>query len=184
MRPQETGTGRRRAGPLLLVLARVQKSRGASWAHALILGPRLLWRRRAWRHTKRTKQGPFGFSEAPAICAQPCATDQIAKHPGHVPVVAVVIFQRNVQELRQVGVAAVGCRSSCVYRDLRAEDSCGAYELVDDGWTRRGDGAVDVDYHHSRTPTVRQPLHDLGQRDEKQEHCRELELQEWSGQIS
>ena len=56
---------RRRAGPV--------------WARALILGPRLLWHRRAWRHTKRTKQGPFGFSEAPAICAQPCATDQIAK---------------------------------------------------------------------------------------------------------
>ena len=51
----------------------------AGWARALILGPRLLWHRRAWRHTKRTKQGPFGFSEAPAICAQPCATDQIAK---------------------------------------------------------------------------------------------------------
>ena len=51
----------------------------AGWARALVLGPRLLWHRRAWRHTKRTKQGPFGFSEAPAICAQPCATDQIAK---------------------------------------------------------------------------------------------------------
>ena len=77
--PQETGIVRRRAGPLPSALARVQKTRGAPFGTSPKSGRAAAVAGRILASHNRTIPSPFGFSEALAIRAQPCATAQIAK---------------------------------------------------------------------------------------------------------
>ncbi|CAH0373278.1 unnamed protein product [Pelagomonas calceolata] len=86
---------------------------------------------------------PYIF-EGPYFGCGYSTPNKIAERPGHVAVIAVVVLQRNIEELRQVGVAAVGCWSGRIDGDLRAEDPRGSHQLVDDGWARRRDGAVNI----------------------------------------
>ena len=113
------------------------------------LGPRLLWHRRAWRHTKRTKQGPFGFSEAPAICAQPCATDQIAK--------------RRAALLQRPKAAASNFAWPCAGR-YDATDGVSAGHLRRFGAAARKKCATAIARREAgtaRRPSTRRPLHKL-----------------------
>ena len=78
MRPQETATVRGRAGPLPSALARVQKTRGGRLGSCSRFGAPAVASSSLASH-KTHETGSVWLSEAPAICAQPCATDQIAK---------------------------------------------------------------------------------------------------------
>ena len=80
------------------------------------------------------------FSRARTLAAGTPPPIKIAERPRHVAVIAVVILQRNIQELREVGVAAVGCWSSCIHGDFRAEDSRGPTS----SWTTAGEAVVIV----------------------------------------
>ena len=60
-------------------MARVQKTRGGPFGTLPKTGRAAAVAGRILASHNRTIPSPFGFSEAPAIRAQPCATDQIAK---------------------------------------------------------------------------------------------------------
>ena len=127
---------------------------GAVWARALVLGLPL-WHRRAWRHTKRTKQGPFGSakrqrsvrSRAPQIRLrndeQRCCRDQKLLHP-------ILHLLRRSITMRQTVLALAICGHAAALQPARAPRQSLAVRQATRGVRQRVLDGVGVETRESR----------------------------------